>query len=267
VTLAENERPSLSDYPIWLKNQHGVDTASLSAVYYDSVTQRMKHQFETGAFWRGWAAAFSELNDEYVIHSKGYPLWTGPNLPAVLIKPHRSFIEKTYRHNIVQNTNWPDAPPSGWALPTNWYSMVNDVVRATAVVKYLDGVTFLTERLRILCEGHGEKCDVAMEARAEGYYAAHLYIHYSCEIPKENWDTRRVRSRMELQLTTQLKDVITQLTHKFYERKRIKIENSKEKWQWDYQSDEFAANYLGHMLHYLDGMIMALREREEKKIG
>ena len=28
---------------------------------------------------------------------------------------------------------------------------------------------------------------------------------------------------------------------------------------------EFAANYLGHVLHYVEGMIMDIREKQEKK--
>lgn len=34
------------------------------------------------------------------------------------------------------------------------------------------------------------------------------------------------------------------------------------KWQWDYESDEFIPNYLGHILHYIEGMIMEVRKRE-----
>ena len=37
----------------------------------------------------------------------------------------------------------------------------------------------------------------------------------------------------------------------------------KEKiWQWNYKSDEFAANYLGHILHYVEGMIIEIRDKK-----
>ena len=37
------------------------------------------------------------------------------------------------------------------------------------------------------------------------------------------------------------------------------------KWQWDYKSDEFSANYLGHILHYVEGMIVEIREKQKKE--
>ncbi len=43
-------------------------------------------------------------------------------------------------------------------------------------------------------------------------------------------------------------------------RKLLKPPDTK--WQWDYKGDEFATNYLGHILHYVEGMIMDVRERD-----
>ena len=48
-----------------------------------------------------------------------------------------------------------------------------------------------------------------------------------------------------------------------YEKKRIMDKKPKFKWQWDYTSDEFAANYLGHILHYVEGMIIDIREKQK----
>ncbi len=108
---------------------------------------------------------------------------------------------------------------------------------------------------------------VDYEAREEGYYAAHLSTEYECEIPKESWDTKRVRARIEMQVTTQLQEVIKNLLHKYYEERRVTAKASELKWQWDYKSEEFATNYLGHILHYVEGMIMDIRQkqRETKK--
>ena len=46
-------------------------------------------------------------------------------------------------------------------------------------------------------------------------------------------------------------------------RKRITKENVK--WQWNYKGDEFTANYLGHILHYVEGMIMEIRDKQEER--
>ena len=37
------------------------------------------------------------------------------------------------------------------------------------------------------------------------------------------------------------------------------------KWQWDYKSDEFTANYLGHILHYVEGRIVELRDKQKEE--
>jgi hypothetical protein len=57
------------------------------------------------------------------------------------------------------------------------------------------------------------------------------------------------------------------LLHKYYEDKRKGIREEDIKWQWDYKSDELATNYLGHILHYVEGMIMEIREKQTEKIA
>lgn len=57
------------------------------------------------------------------------------------------------------------------------------------------------------------------------------------------------------------------MLHKYYEDKRKGIREEDIKWQWDYKSDEFATNYLGHILHYVEGMIMEIREKQKEEIA
>jgi hypothetical protein len=183
--------------------------------------------------------------------------------PVILIKPFSSFVEKTYRKNILLNKNWPNEPDEGWILPSNWFSRINDIVRTLIQVKYLDGVDFLINKITSRCENQNISCIHFLEAREEGYYAAHLYIKNQYEIPKMSLGTDKVDINFEIQITTQLQDVIRKLLHTYYKEKRV---NSKDKkWQWDYKSDEFSANYLGHILHYLEGMIMEIRDKEIQK--
>ena len=115
-----------------------------------------------------------------------------------------------------------------------------------------------------MCKECKVKCKVDFEAKEEGYYAAHMYVTNKFEIPKMGLGTEFVNVRIEFQITTQLQEVIIKLLHKYYEKRRKQeklIENIK--WQWDYKSDEFATNYLGHILHYIEGMIMERREKME----
>lgn len=200
-----------------------------------------------------------------------YLLNTGYHLlreykPTVLTKPFASFLLKTYRKNVLLNNNWPKEPQDGWILPSNWYSKIDDIVRTLIEVKYLDGVEFMIEKIRTFCKERGSECLVFMEAREEGYYAAHLYMRRSFEVPRMTWDTEKVDVSVELQLTTQLQEVIRKLLHTYYEdvRRRARLREDV-KWQWNYKSAEFAANYLGHILHYVEGMIMEVRDRQRQK--
>ena len=36
-------------------------------------------------------------------------------------------------------------------------------------------------------------------------------------------------------------------------------------WQWDYTNDRFNTNYLGHIVHYVEGMIVQLRDKQMKQ--
>ena len=133
-------------------------------------------------------------------------------------------------------------------------------------LKYLDGVHFLVSKIRTLFDEHGLPCEAHLEARPEGYYAAHLCVSCEFEIPAWRWDTVRTRVAVELQITTQVQDLIRRLLHRHYERRRSKPTPDVITWQWDYKSAEFVPNYLGHILHYVEGMIMEVREgRSERR--
>ena len=121
----------------------------------------------------------------------------------------------------------------------------------------------MIEKIKSLCDQCKIDCKTYLEAREEGYYAAHLYTKQECEIPRETWDTEIINVPLEIQVTTQLQEVIRILLHKYYRKRREKTDESHMKWQWDYTSDEFVANYLGHILHYVEGMIMEIREERK----
>ena len=116
-------------------------------------------------------------------------------------------------------------------------------------------------KIRSLCEKNEKDFGCTFEAREVGYYAVHLYTKEEFEIPRIDWDTMKVETSIEIQLTTQLQEVIRKLLHKYYEEKRLSPVQSERMWQWDYRSDEFATNYLGHILHYIEGMIMEIRKK------
>jgi hypothetical protein len=261
----ENQKPeTIKQYKSWLNNEQNVSLDNRAQNYFDSTVKHIRSGIENSLFWKKFTDYLPEYNDEYLIDT-GYHLLINDKNPDVLIKSFDSFINKTFRKNILLNSNWPNPPKDGWILPDNWYSRINDVVRTIVVVKYLDGVIYLNKKVDNLCTENKIAFDSQLEAKEEGYYAAHLYTIIPVEVPKINWDTEILNVSFEIQITTQLQEVIKLLLHKYYQDKRSKISKDDVIWQWDYASDEFSTNYLGHILHYVEGMIMDIRERQEKK--
>jgi ppGpp synthetase/RelA/SpoT-type nucleotidyltranferase len=177
------------------------------------------------------------------------------------VKPFESFLLSCYRKSI---TALKKGENENIITPSNWYTKIPDIIRTSLVVKYLDGVEFTLKRICKLCEDFHLKHWHYHEARDEGYYAVHVYLKLSVEIPLMDWRTTKIEFNLELQVTTQLQDVIRKLTHKYYEERRTNVKGRDGKWQWNYDNDEFIANYLGHILHYVEGMIMEIRRRQEE---
>ena len=256
---------NIEDYTHWLETQHGIRITERTRTYYGTVAATVRSRFFGSELWTTLCASLREYDGEYRVSTGGYVLLTSEAQPELFIKPFDSFLLKTFRRNILDNTRWPEAPDGGWILPEDWYSQINDVVRTMVSVKYLDGVEFLIDKVTAHCAGYGLACQTSLEAREEGYYAAHLTLRQEFEVPRPTWDTLRIPMKIEIQVTTQLQEVIRVLLHRHYERRRQLATDAGElKWQWDYRSDEFVANYLGHILHYVEGMIMNVRAKQQE---
>jgi len=261
-----SEKPqSIDEYKQWLTEERETEISERTQAHYESVTSKMKVDFEKSVFWGQLSENLEEFDNEYLA-AKRYRLLLRRRVPELYIKPFDSFLLKTFRKNVVDNNNWPNEPVDGWILPENWYCRINDIIRTLFVVKYLDGVEFMIDKIDSLCRQENMPCEVFLEAKEEGYYAGHLYTKQQFEIPRVTWDTERVEVSIEIQITTQLQEGIRRLLHKYYEERRKRVEAEDMKWQWDYESDEFIANYLGHILHYVEGMIVEIRERQEEEI-
>jgi hypothetical protein len=257
-------KPALDGYDAWLAKTFP-DEDTIDATYrryYETVALTAEAAIRDSAWYSGTAATLRDWDAEYQLDT-GYPLLANPpGCPALHRKSWQSFRLKTFRKNVLNNSDWPDAPRGGWILPSNWFTEIHDVVRTTVIVKYLDGVEFLSGRMR----DHGvpdsfSLCDLTFEARSEGYYAAHVSLRREIEIPNLKFDTRIELMALEIQIATQLQDVIRRLTHTYYESRRERPPDPDVNWQWQYRSDEFIPNYLGHILHYVEGMIMEVRDR------
>jgi len=263
-TTRRAQRPEgMDSYEEWLRSTHEIDAGPRLRAWYETATQQMRVQLESSTFWARFNGGMRSWADEYTV-LKGYPLLAehGTDAPQLLLKSWDSFLLKTYRKNVIDNRDWPEPPPGGWVLPDRCLGQVGDTVRTSVVVKYLDGVRFISQRIANVATDVGWDAAVRMEARQDGYYAAHLAIRAPFEIPGQSWDSLKLQAPFEIQVTTQLQEVIRVLLHRHYEASRVRPD-ARLDWQWDYLSDEFKANYLGHVLHYLEGMIMGIRDGGE----
>ena len=64
----------------------------------------------------------------------------------------------------------------------------------------------------------------------------------------------------EIQITTEMQYILHGLTHIFYEKERHQESTRDEAWKWKYNTSRFAASYISHSLHLLEGMILRLYE-------
>jgi len=135
-------------------------------------------------------------------------------------------------------------------------------VRTTITVKYLDGVPLVLEKLKTMANEAALTFDDQLEARIDGYYGAHFNCFKDCELFTIEWSNTTQRISLEIQITTQIKDVIKSLLHKYYETGRMRSRvSSIIDISWNYENEEFITAYLGHILHYVEGMIINVRDR------
>ena len=262
------EKPlTIEEYKNWLKQKHESYVTEKAQSYFETVANKMARDFKQHIVWEKITDSISDLNREYFVEN-GYNLFLNTDIPEIYKKNFESFLHKTHRKNVLNNENWPEPPRDGWILPkeNEWFARINDIVRTSFVVKYFDGVKFFIEALSAICNELNLECKKDFEAKEDGYYAAHFYISIKSEVPKEeDWKTRSQKFCVEIQITTQIKETIKKLLHGNYKKSRESIYDEEKVWQWDYKSDEFSTNYLGHVLHYIEGMIMGLIDKKKLK--
>ncbi len=259
------ERPTtLEGYKEWVSRKFGLDVSAVQP-RYEEVVEAIYSKFSASPVWSELTRRLDEFNQAYQLKTN-YSLLMDSRSPTLLKKSYQSFLEKTLRKNCLENRDWSEEPKGGWYLPDRCHAHINDLVRTTFVVKYLDGIDFLWRAIEEIAIRYGVETWIYYEARAEGYYGAHVYLRPILEIPGAESGTTTDCFHIELQITTQMKEVIRKLAHRYYETRRIAAEKPAEKWQWNPNCEEFVPNYLGHILHYVEGMIMQLRDKESKEL-
>lgn len=253
-------KPTLDDYPQWLEKTWDGDKRELSAGRFLHQQLDLRTHFERSPFWchvqRGlpeWAEEYNKLT--------GHRLFSGPAAATLDMKSWESFLNKTWRENVRNNPNWPQEPPLGWVLPDTWFERFWDILRTRFTVHYLDGVKFLVDKLELQAELDSVVPRVEAKAKDTGYYAMHIVIPQEFEVLGLDYlEPELRRSEIEIQVTTELQEMVGDLTHRHFEKDRGSLSTASRPWQWDYERPEFSPYYLGHVLHWVEGVIMNLRE-------
>ncbi|HCG63239.1 MAG: hypothetical protein A2Y31_04125 [Spirochaetes bacterium GWC2_52_13] len=250
----------IDEYCSWINQHKDSLPYSRTKNYYEDVMQSILTQMKGKPFW----TKFLEMKEDYELEYKSrkeFDLFSKEKV-EIVTKSFDSVVDKTFRKNVIKNDKWLPDPDKceNVILLHEAFKKLNDCIRTRLVVKYLDGVTFVVDKLMSLAKAHGIEARVDYEAKEKGYYAAHVYIYEIFNIPPLDYEASKEQVKFEIQITTQIQDTIYLLTHKYYDASRSQTITKTKTWQWDYESDEFSANYMGHMLHYLEGIIMNVRE-------
>lgn len=262
ATLFDTTRKPLdeNEYIKWMEAKFDVQN-ELVKNNYSSNAFRMLELFKSSDFWKSISAKLSDWDAEYYM-STGVHLFVECKMPEVVYKPYDSLINKVYRKNCLKNECFPNDPEKGWVSPSTWYDAIHDIIRTSFVVKYLDGVKFLVQKMEKVSKDVHCGYNCSYEAHDDGYYAAHVAVVNDMTILGMDWKESMHKIEIEIQITTGLQEMIKHLLHKYYEDNRRKEIPKDYKWQWDYESEQFVPNYLGHISHYLEGMIVEIRDKK-----
>jgi ppGpp synthetase/RelA/SpoT-type nucleotidyltranferase len=213
-------------------------------------------------FFKDIDAKFKSWAEEYQ-KTKFSQLFMADSLSIVLDKkPYKSMIDKTFRYNVLWNKNFPDAPDKGWITLDNIYSNINDIIRTIIVCKFIDGPQFVTEKLKGYSDELGLVAYYYTQERDEGYYAYHNYVWFDVEILDTDWKSHKDKIRLEIQVTTQLQEILKELTHQYFEESRLDPASYDQKWKWEFSTGKFKAGYMSHTLHLLESIIVDLRDKK-----
>ncbi|WP_426038787.1 hypothetical protein [Brevundimonas sp. DC300-4] len=222
------EKPQLAQYDSWLCEKVGRSSRQLSTQYL-SATAMAKEAILTSQIWLCLVDELSEANDAYRVKYKT-PLIV-PRAPLLLVKPYESFLNKNYRKNVLNNSLWPEPPEGGWIFPPGWICSLNDVFRTSLTVSYVDGIQFLSDRLSDVIVSAGGAVHFDLNSSLVGYYAGHLIVDVEVEIPDLDFNPVRTNVKIEIQITTHVKEAVKTILHPIYERARISAQGSNKDWQ------------------------------------
>jgi hypothetical protein len=250
---------TVDEYVAWAAKTLGIDFAApASRNQYETNVQNAQNAVQNSLFMREFPAFLAKQEEE---HQKR----TGAGLLmlselTVHRKPFSSAVTKSFRINVLRNNGFPNPPNDGWITPDNWYGRFPDLVRSTLVCRFLDGPKGLALALDEYAKSMGLTGRHIPRNTDDGYYAFHQHTGFPVDIVDANWQTQATTVEFEIQLTTQLQEVLRDLTHPLYERARVATGQRDDHWKWEHDTLRFRTSYLGHTLHMIEAVIVQVRD-------
>ena len=250
---------TLDEYIVWAAENIGSDFAdSKSKRFYEVNLSNFFNSISEHAFFRGLNIELEKAETEYRSATNS-ELLMEKSTPRLLQKPYSSAVDKSFRVNVLWNTSFPEQPKRGWVTTDNLPFYFNDTIRCCIVCKFIDGPRFVTDRLMTYAKSLGLDRRRYSQERDDGYYAHHYYVRFPVKTVDKNWRENETDIEVEVQVTTQLQDVLRSLTHTFYQANRLTPDEDSSKWKWDFASNRFRVGYLSHTLHLLESIILQSR--------
>lgn len=223
-------------------------------------------EFESSDFWKDFLQGLNEIDAQYRQDNNNLDLIR--NMKIIIDeKEFKSAIEKAYRVSILKNKESPESPDylREFILPENIFEKLNDIIRTEVIVKYIDGIEKVVSYLVDLAKKYNYETEVEVLSREEGYYAQHFYILYNTRISDFQWNPKEIKFKFEIQIRTQLQDTVKSILHWYYEKDRVKYEKGQDEksWRWSFDKPSFVTNYIGHILHFFDGIIVNIKNKKE----
>lgn len=251
---------TLSEYLEWAKSTlHADFTEDQSRSLYDVNVQTAFNTVAQHPFFIHLGTRLHAWSLEYEAATHSHLLMSG-DAPRLLMKPFASAVNKSFRTNVLWNRGFPRPPKHGWVTPANLFSYFNDSIRTTLVCKFIDGPGTIVQHLEQYAKETNILSRWYTQARDDGYYAYHFYVTIEVNFYDASWRVQRLPLTVEIQVTTQLQDILRGLTHQLYEQNRLAAEPETAEWKWDYRSDRFQASYLSHTLHLLEALVVQARD-------
>lgn len=243
----------------------GKDAIQLKLYYEGTVTQ-IDLFVNNCEFWNEFKKKYTNYDSIY-LEKFGSQLWArDQERPQSLNKKtYDSFINKLFRLSILEKKINDIETLKQYLSINHWPSIINDHVRTQLIVKFLDGSIYLEEVLSNLASYYNLKFKSEFKSKERGYHAIHCYVDIPMSLSDINYSPASHIISFEIQISTQLQEMIYQITHPFYETQRVELTNQKEMpWQWDYDKQEFAVGHIGHIIQYLEGTLVNMRNTHLK---